>query len=142
MGNAANLEAQTRAPGELGDIERVSGALKTFDASLRAGENQNLGVQEVITGAVDYKILAANTADQICGAIGGVGDYLEDIVLSVAAAGTLTIKDGSTTLFTFVWAAAVATAPVTVSVRRRSLNGGWKISTGASMTGHAGGVFS
>lgn len=123
------------------EVEWVSGAAKVYLASLLSGEDQANGFIGVADAADEYKVLAANTADQVCGSVGGANDYLGTVLLSVGAAGTVTIKDNAVTVFTHAFGAAVAT-PVELRINKRSTSGAWKISTGASMTGMAGGRFS
>lgn len=133
-----------RAPDESGNwstIKQIAGALKVYLSSLLAGEDQFNNLIRTASAAPDYKVLVANAADQVCGAVGAAGDYLHDIQLSVTAAGTIVIKDGSTTIFTHNFTAAQA-VPVTIPVARFSVTGAWRITTPLGITGHAGGSFS
>lgn len=142
-----SVELDLVTEGITGDVShrrRVAGvgdAMKVHLSSRIAGEDFNNDY--LATGDADdeYKLLIAATADQVCGSVGAVGDYLGAILLNVGAAGTLVVKDSSTAIFTFAFAGAITT-PLLVRINKRSVLGGWKVSTGTSMTGFAGGRFS
>jgi len=133
-----------RSTAQYEPTECLDGAQAVYLAGEIAGERATLGggngQMSVVNANEDPKILVANTADQVVGSGGGAAnDYLDHILLSVTAAATLVIKDGSTTLFTFAFGAAVAT-PISIPVRCLSQFGAWNITTGAGMTGLAFGV--
>ncbi len=119
-----------------------NGARLVYLTSLMAGENQTLNVQETINGANEYETVAAAQTDQVLGSVGAAGDYLDSLLLTVGAGTAITVKDGATTIFTFTFSAAVTTGPVEIPIRCKSVSGAWKVTTGASMTALAKGLFS
>lgn len=77
-------------------------------------------------------IAASQTA---AAAFAGTGAYLSHVVLQPAAvgAGTTTILDGTTVIYTYTAGTLSDLRPITVPVGSRSRNGSWNITTGASM---------
>ena len=123
-------------------VKGTSGAAHVYMTTLLAGENQTLGVIETINGGGEYETVAAGQTDQVLGAVGAAGDYLDSLLLTVGAATAITVKDNATTIFTFTFGAAVTTGPVEIPIRCKSVSGAWKVTTGASMTALAKGLFS
>lgn len=109
--------------------------------TLISGENQTLNVLETVP-ANEYETVAAAQTDQVLGSVGAAGDYLDSLLLTVGAATAITVKDNATTIFTFTFGAAVTTGPVEIPIRCKSVSGAWKVTTGASMTALAKGLFS
>jgi hypothetical protein len=91
----------------------------------------------------DYEAVAASATDQICGDLGAVGDYLSHIVIqpTTTAAGTVTVKDGSTVIFTFTTGTLSNLSPITVPFNVNSSTGAWKITTGLNVAVLAFGDF-
>lgn len=77
-------------------------------------------------------IAASQTASS---AFAGVGAYISHVVLQPAAltAGTTTILDGTTVVYTFTGGTLSDLRPIPVPLGSRSRNGSWNITTGASM---------
>lgn len=90
----------------------------------------------------DYEAVAAGQTDQVMGPIGGAGDILQYVVVSVATAATSTssIKDGSGSSITLT-AANTPIGVYTILLGARSTSGAWKITTGAGATVLAVGRF-
>lgn len=93
----------------------------------------NLGVGE-------YETVAASATTQALGATGAAGDYLAAIIIvpGTAAAGNVTIKDGSNAAITvFVGGGTTALptlAPIRLDLGMISTNGAWQVSTGTNVT--------
>ena len=89
-----------------------------------------------------YEAVAASQTDQALGTTGGTGDYLHRLLISVSTASTasVTLKDGSTTIFTTP--AATPIGVYSVEVNAVSRNGAWNVSTGSNVTAVGVGVFS
>lgn len=90
----------------------------------------------------DYEAVAVSQTDQVLGPTGGAGDVLEELIISVATAatGTVSIKDGGGSAIPITY----ANTPIGVyeiKVGARSVNGGWKVTTGAGATVMAIGRF-
>lgn len=92
---------------------------------------------------LQYETVAAGQTAQVIGGNGAVGDYLSHVVLQPAAvaAGTTTILDGSTVIFTYTAGTLSDLGPRTVPIGARSVSGPWKITTGANMAAIAFGKF-
>jgi hypothetical protein len=90
----------------------------------------------------DYEAVAVSQTDQALGPVGGAGDVVDMLVISVAtsATGTVSIKDGSGSSITIT----PANTPIgvyTVKLGARSSGGAWKVTTGAGATVLAVGKF-
>jgi hypothetical protein len=89
-----------------------------------------------------YETVAVSQTAQILGTTGAAGDYLHRITITVSTALTSTVSllDGATS-----YAILPATTPVgiySVEINAKSINGAWKITTGAGASVLAVGVFS
>lgn len=84
---------------------------------------------------LEYETVAASQTDQALGATGTGGDYLSHIVIqpTTTAAGTCTVKDGTTVIYTFTTGTLADLSPKIVPFNARSVNGAWKITTGANV---------
>jgi hypothetical protein len=91
----------------------------------------------------EYEAVAASATDQVLGATGATLDLLSHIVIqpTTAAAGTVTVKDGTTVIFTFTAGTLVDLSPLWVPFNARSVNGAWKVTTGANVAVLAFGKF-
>jgi len=92
-----------------------------------------------------YELVAASQTAQIMGVAGAKGDYLSHVIFQPTAvgAGTCTILDGATVIFTYTTGTLADLRPIIVPVNLRATTAaGWKITTGASMTAAAYGMFS
>lgn len=89
-----------------------------------------------------YEYVSPSTTAQVMGNTGAIGDTLVRVVATVltSATSTLTITDGSTT-----YSLVPTTAPVgvySITIEAQSLNGAWKITTGAGVSALVIGNFS
>lgn len=97
----------------------------------------------VEVGGTDYEFVAASQTDQVLGGDGAPNDLLARLVVNVttSATGTVGIKDGASgTLRTLV----PANTPIGVyhvEIGARSVDGGWRITTGAGASVFAVGQF-
>jgi hypothetical protein len=104
-------------------------------------------VAEDQLGGSEYETVAASASDQVLGATGAQGDYLDTLVCVVTTAATsqVQIKDGNGTLFPVLpnnVGAGIGTYHVAIGAK--CVNGttpGWKITTGAGVTVFATGNF-
>ncbi len=89
----------------------------------------------ITPAGLEYETVAASQTDQVLGATGAAGDYLSHIVIQPATtgAGTCTIKDGTTVIFTFTTGTLPGLAPITVPFGIFSVNGAFKVTTGANV---------
>ena len=89
-----------------------------------------------------YETVAASQTAQVLGVTGGVGDTLQRLIITVGTAltGTVSLLDGATS-----YAITAASTPIGVyqiEIGAVSVNGAWKITTGAGATVMAVGNFS
>ena len=89
-----------------------------------------------------YETVAASQTGQVIGGTGAKGDYVHRLVVSVAiaASGTVTLIDGSTSIV--ITAANTPIGVYIVDLGINSLTGAWSITTGAGATVIAVGIFS
>lgn len=82
---------------------------------------------------LNYTAIAAGQT--AAAAFAGVGAYLSHVVLqpAAAAAGTTTILDGTTVIYTYTAGTLADLRPIVVPLGTRSRNGSWNITTGANM---------
>lgn len=80
-----------------------------------------------------YETVAVSQTDQVIGSTGEKGDYLTRIIIQVATAstGSVTVKDGGTTIFTFTASPGGGIGSYSVPFGVKSVNGPFKITTGA-----------
>lgn len=90
----------------------------------------------------DYETVAASQSDQVMGPVGGSGDILYMLVVTVgtAATSTVSIKDGSGSAIP-ITAANTPIGVYSVILNARSTGGAWKVTTGAGATAVAVGRF-
>ncbi len=88
-----------------------------------------------------YFTVAASQTTQALGNVGAKGDYLEAfmIIPATATPGVVTVFDGTTAIFSVP--ALTSIAPVRIEVRAFSKTGSWNITTGASVSVVAVGLF-
>lgn len=81
-----------------------------------------------------YETVAASQTEQVLGATGGQGDYIDSVIVTVAtsATGTVALLDGSTSIP--LTAANTPIGVYTIPLGIRSTTGPWKITTGAGAT--------
>ncbi len=99
--------------------------------------------QEIRQERLEYETVAASQTAQVLGVTGEKGDYLSHVVFQPAAVGavTSTILDGTTVIYTYTTGTLADLKPWTVPVQAPSVNGSWKITTGANMAALACGKF-
>lgn len=83
-----------------------------------------------------YETVAASQTDQVLGGTGSRGDYVESILIipTTTAAGTCSIKDGSTSITVFNTGTLADLSPQYIPLRMYSQSGAWKVTTGANVT--------
>lgn len=88
-----------------------------------------------VTPGYGYKTVAAGQTSTALGATGATGDYLSHIILqpATATAGTTILSDLNTPIYTYTAGTLSDLRPITVPIGLFSLNGAWKVTTGASM---------
>lgn len=89
----------------------------------------------VTQAAYEYETVAASQTAQVLGATGATGDYLSHIIIqpTTTAAGTVTVLDNATVIFTFTTGTLADLSPKTIPFNLVSVSGAWKITTGANV---------
>jgi hypothetical protein len=103
-----------------------------------------------MAGGNDYQDIAASQSNVVlarasASAGGGVGDYLSHVLVipETVAAGTISVQDGSATAVNiFIAGTLPSLVPFAIPVQSYSVNGAWKITTGANVHVRAVGNFS
>lgn len=96
----------------------------------------------VVNAGTPYETVAASQTDQVLGGAGAAGDYLSHIVIQPATtgAGTVVVKDGASTIFTFTTGTLTDLSPKTVPFAIFS-TGALSVTTGANVAVLAVGNF-
>lgn len=128
----------------LDQIETKLDTLITSNAAIETAVESTTPVP-VKNSAVDYETVAASQTDQMMGATGAAGDYLERLLIipATTSPGAVSIEDGSTNTTVFAGgASSVSTLhPFTIPLGINSASGGWEITTGANVSVIAFGDF-
>lgn len=97
----------------------------------------------VIGAGLQYETVAASQTAQVMGTTGAVGDLMSHVVFqpTTTGAGTCTILDNATVIYTFTTGTLSDLRPIVVPVNAFSVSGAWKITTGANITATAFGSF-
>lgn len=117
----------------------VKAATEAMQAAL---EDPNPAV--VVLAQDDYEACAAS-ATTVLGAVGGAGDYLAEVVVfpGTLTPGSVTIKDGSTTVAVFAGGSGSVSnlVPFPIPVGAKSVSGAWSVVTTGNVTALATGDF-
>ena len=116
-------------------LASTSRASHSYDATLRAGEDQTNNVTVVEQGQYGYETVAASQTAQALGATGATGDFLHSIIIT-ASTGTITVLDNAVSV-----AVIPAGALGVWEFNLVSISGAWKITTAASTSCTAVGRF-
>lgn len=89
-------------------------------------------------GGGEYETVAASQTAQVGGATGGTGDYIEGVLLIPASTspGAVSLLDGATSITIFAGGASSVgdLKPFAVPLGLVSVNGPWKLTTGANIS--------
>lgn len=94
--------------------------------------------------AYQYEAVAAGQTDQVLGATGGAGDYLEGLLCVVATAATssVDIQDGANSAISVLPAnVGAGIGSYYIPIKATSVAGAWSVTTGAGVTVFATGRF-
>jgi hypothetical protein len=120
-------------------FKRALGYLQTI-----AGNAASSAPSAVQQRCPDYETIAASATAQIMGTTGAAGDYLSHVTIQPASVspGAFTIKDGSTTVYSFPGGtnSLLTLHPFHVPLGLTAVTA-WKIDTGANVSGVAVGDF-
>lgn len=102
-------------------------------------QDETIAAINALAGS-EYEAVPASTADAICGATGGVGDYIGGVLVTptTKSPGPVSIKDGSsgTPIPLFAGGAdSISTLhPFFIPLGIRCSAAGWRLTTGANLT--------
>jgi hypothetical protein len=123
----------------LAAVDGLEGKLDTLNTAVAST------APALIAQADEYETVAASQTDQVLGATGATGDRIAGFLINPATTspGTVILKDGSTTIYTFTGGASsvsnLDTIPVPLGIK--SVSGAFKITTGANVSVIAVGDF-
>ncbi|CAB4165308.1 hypothetical protein UFOVP833_46 [uncultured Caudovirales phage] len=130
--------SDTASSGLNGRLQRLAQRITSLIALLPAslGSKAASASLSVVGGGLEYETVAASQTAQVLGATGATGDYLSHVIIQpvTLAAGTTTIIDNATTIFTFTTGTLSDLRPIVVPIGAFSVSGAWKITTGANVT--------
>jgi hypothetical protein len=112
----------------------------------------SIGIQAVIDVAengemlgADYETVAASQTAQVLGTTGMAGDYLAGLLVipATVGAGSIAVLDNATsiTVFTGGLSSLADLKPFFITLGIKSVNGPWKVTTGANVSAIARGNF-
>jgi hypothetical protein len=133
----------------LGDVPRrmkdmANGTFAEITASVPIGADGEPITHNTVQSPGEYETVAASQTDQVLGATGALGDYLEGVLCVVATAATaqVQIQDGAGTAFTvFPNSPGAGVGTYYVPIGAYSTAGAWSITTGAGVSVLATGQF-
>lgn len=123
-----------------GRLQRIAQRITSMIALFTAGRTTQAASLSVVQASFEYETVAASATDQILGAAGGIGDYLEGLLCVVATAATsqVQIKDGNGSAITVLpnaVGAGVGTYYVPVGLLTvNATTPGWKVTTAAGVS--------
>jgi hypothetical protein len=134
--------SDTASSGLNGRLQRIAQRITSMVALLPSalGRTTQAASLSVVQASFEYETVAASQTDQILGATGGVGDYLEGLLCVVATAATsqVQIKDGNGSAITVLpnaVGAGVGTYYVPIGLLTvNATTPGWKITTAAGVS--------
>lgn len=141
--------SDTASSGQNGRLQRIAQRITSMIALLPTalGRTTQGSSLSVVQASFEYEPVAASQTDQILGATGGVGDYLEGLLCVVATAATsqVQIKDGNGSAIT-VLPNAVGSGVGTYYVPLgfptvNATTPGWKVTTAAGVSVIGSGKF-
>lgn len=93
----------------------------------------------------DYETVAASQTAQVIGGAGAVGDYLAGVLVvpATTSPGSVAILDSATSITIFTGGASSVSnlVPFFIPLGMKSVNGAWKVTTGANVSVIAIGSF-
>ena len=137
--------SDTASSGLNGRLQRIAQRLTSLIALVPAslGSKAASASLSVVPAGLEYETVAASQTAQVLGATGATGDYLSHVILqpTTTGAGTCTILDNATVIFTFTTGTLADLSPKIIPISAFSASGAWKITTGANVTATAFGDF-
>ncbi|MDO8596418.1 MAG: hypothetical protein Q7R45_07325 [Sulfuricaulis sp.] len=114
------------------------------------GAPYNASITDINTSLVDlgageYETVAASQTAQVLGGAGAIGDFIAGLLIIPAtlSPGQVLLLDSATSMTIFVGGASSVTElrPFFVRLGMKSVNGAWKVTTGANVSVIAVGNF-
>ena len=127
--------------------DELSDTSQSPKVTILAGDGSPIPIdpRQIEIPGSQYETVAASQTDQVLGATGAAGDLINGILVipATTAAGAVTLKDNTTaiTVFTGGTGSVSNLAPFFIALGIRSINGAWKLTTGANVSCIAVGDF-
>lgn len=129
-------------------LQGRDGVAYVADVSAHPQDRPERGSIAVESVANQYETVAASQTNQVLGATGAIGDYLQDLIVvpTSTSPGAVSIKDGSGGASITVFAGGASSVadlkPFAIPCPGPSVSGGWYVTTGAALSVIARGRFS
>jgi hypothetical protein len=125
---------QVLADGLGGAVTVTGGALSVTSSGSGGG---TVAIKDISEG--EYETVAASQTDQVLGATGATGDYLQGLLVvpATTSPGAISIKDGSGSAITVFTGGATSVSnlvPFFIPLGIISRSGAWKVTTGANVS--------
>lgn len=116
-----------------------------YGAAGSATQVSNANPLPITPGGAGYETVAASQTAQVLGATGATGDYLNFVLVvpATTSPGNVLLLDNATSITIFAGGASSVTSliPFPIPIQAKSVNGAWKITTGANVSVVAVGSF-
>ena len=102
------------------------------------GPGSSDAAQRMVAAGSGYETVAASQTAQVLGAAGAVGDTIDGLLVipETTSPGQVLLLDGATSITLFVGGASSVSnlIPFPIPLGMRSVNGPWKVTTGADVS--------
>jgi hypothetical protein len=135
--NETAAASDTATAGLNGRLQRIAQRITSLIAQIPAslGTKSASASLSVTQAGLEYETVAASQTAQALGATGATGDYLSHIIIQPATtgAGTVTVLDNATVIYTFTSGTLADLRPIIVPFNLFSVSGAWKVTTGTNV---------
>lgn len=105
----------------------------------------NQHFQQIVAGGAEYETVAASQTAQVLGPTGATGDYLNFVLVvpATTSPGSVAVLDSGTSITVFTGGATSVSnlVPFAIPIMAASVNGSWRVTTGADVSVVAFGKF-
>ena len=124
-------------------VTGISSTAPDRGAGVTTSQTLRVSIASEQVDGSEYETVAASQTDQVIGATGATGDFLSAVLVipATTAPGVVTIKDNTTAVISWPGGTLPSVIPFTIPVGANSVNGAWKITTGANVSVFASGNF-
>ena len=124
-------------------VTGISSTAPDRGAGATTAQTLRVSIASEQTEGSEYETVAASQTDVVIGPTGATGDFLSAVLVipATTAPGVVTIKDNTTAVISWPGGTLPSVIPFTIPVGANSVNGAWKITTGANVSVFASGNF-